>query len=79
MVSELQKFIESDSVIFGARESLRYANKISKAFVPVDCRDRIVEMLIRKKIDVEQIGMTKKEIAEKLGLEFYCEVFGIKN
>lgn len=78
MVSALKDFIDEEKVFFGIRESLRNANKLDMAFVPADCRTDVLEILKKNKIEIEKLDLTKKELADKLILDFECEVFGVR-
>lgn len=78
MVTELQKHIDSEMVLFGLRESLKNSKKISKLFVAKDARQNIMRQLNEKNMDVEVLSLNKRELNDKLALGFECEVFGIK-
>ena len=78
MVHELKKNIESSKVFFGIKQSLKNSKTLEKAIVAADCRDEIINLLEDNKIDVEFMEFSKEELSNKLGLEFKCEVFGLK-
>ena len=78
MVKELQGFIKQDKVFFGMRECLKQNKKISKAFTPNDIRQATIKQLEKSGVEFEMLDMNKVEAAEKLGLGFMCEVFGVK-
>ena len=78
MMSELKKLIENDKVIFGSRECVKKANKISRVIIPNDARAETLKAFKEKDIEVEMIDSSKNEIMEKLELEFLCEAIGVK-
>ena len=75
---ELKRSVESGNIFLGAKENLKNAKKIQRALVPSDCREGIVKMLTKNGVDVEIMEFSKKDIANKLELNFECEVFGLK-
>ena len=78
MVHELKKRIDDGKVFYGIKETLNNSKDLNKAMVPADCRDEIVSLLGDNQIDVEFMELSKEELANKLELEFKCEVFGLK-
>ncbi|HLC54330.1 MAG TPA: hypothetical protein VJK07_01745 [Candidatus Nanoarchaeia archaeon] len=78
MVSELREFVDADKVIFGMRECLRNGKKLGRVFIASDTRHEMHDEIKKLGIEVEQIELSKKEISDKLGIEFLCEVFGVK-
>lgn len=77
MVSALFSFIKADKVVFGARECVKNAKKLDKVLVPTDIRPSSLAQLEKSKLDVEDIGFTKRDVMEKLSLAFSCEAFGV--
>lgn len=77
MVSELHSFIKADSVVFGTRECVKNAKKISKVFVPTDIRADSLALLEKSGLMVERLDATKYDVADKLELAFFCEAFGV--
>ena len=78
MVEELKNFIEQEKVFFGIKECLRKSGEIERALVSVDCRESIVKLLKINKVMIEKSEFSKEEIANKVGMKFKCEVFGLK-
>ena len=78
MTSELREFIDAERVLFGMRQCLRHEKKLAHVFIAADTRPEMLEKLNEMKFKVEQIELSKKEIAAKLELGFLCEVFGVK-
>jgi len=78
MVSEIQRGIETGKILFGSRQVLKNPENFSKVYVPSDCRDDVLKILKEKEIKIDFSEFTKDEISVKLGLEFHCEVFGVK-
>ena len=52
MMSELKKLIENDKVIFGSRECVKKANKISRVIIPNDARAETLKAFKEKDIEV---------------------------
>ncbi len=78
MVDDLKKFIHENKVIFGIRQNMKNSKKIDKVFVPIDAREETIEALKGKNIAIDFVDMPKQEISDKLELNFFCEVFGVK-
>jgi len=78
MVTELKKFVDANKVFFGINQSLKNANKLNRVCLPSDVRDDTIDMLKSKKIKFDVVDLSKEEISERLELDFYCEVFGLK-
>lgn len=78
MVLELKKSIADGKVLFGIRETVKHAKKISKAVVASDCRQEVISQLQNNKIELEVLEDTKHELANNLELDFRCEVFGLR-
>ncbi len=77
MILELKKGIADEKVIFGAKEILKNAKKISSAFVSADCRQEVISLLKNNKIGFEILENTKQDLANDLEIDFKCEVFGL--
>ena len=77
MVQELQKFITQDKILFGMRECARQGKKLKKAFASADTRVEVIERIKNMGVEVKQLELQKRELAEKLELGFMCEVFGV--
>ena len=78
MTVELEKAIASKKILFGIKQTLKNVSKINKAYVSLDSRDQIKTLLKMNKIGIEIINLNKRELTARLGLDFECEVFGLK-
>lgn len=78
MVSELKKSIEADKAFFGIRECVKNVKKLDRIVVCSDVRDSTMSLLRKHKMEVEILDINKKELADKLEIDFLCEVFGVK-
>ena len=77
-MNEMKELIENDKVFFGVRETIRNAKNVERVIVPSDCRQKSKEMLEKSNLEIEFVEFSKQELVEKLGIEFQCEVFGVK-
>jgi ribosomal protein L30E len=75
---ELNSAMNSGSLFFGIKQSLKNSKDLDKAIVSSDCRKNIIDLLKANKIKISISELTKDEIKERLEIEFYCEVFGLK-
>ena len=78
MVVELKKSIELGRIFFGVKQTLKNSKNLNRVKVPLDCRREIVDILEKNGIEIEQMDLTKHDLANKLELDFQCEVFGLK-
>jgi ribosomal protein L30E len=78
MVRELKQHIEKGMVYFGIRQTLKNGSKVGKAFVSSNCREQIRNLLDVNKIEVEELDYSKNELRDHLGINFDCEVFGVR-
>ncbi len=78
MVSEIRDFLEQGKVCFGIKECLKRKSNIKKVVVSRDCREDVKKVLSANKIDFHVSDFSKQDIAGKLGIDFKCEVFGLK-
>lgn len=78
MIHELKKSIDNNVVLFGVKEALRHSKNLDVAYVPADCRQETLSLLGNNNVEIEVMDISKKELAEKLELNFRCEVFGLK-
>lgn len=77
MVNELRESIASDKILFGQRECTKHMNKLQKIFVPSDARTHVTQPFEKAHIAIERLDLTRKELADKLALAFFCEMFGV--
>tara|TARA_B100000315_G_C14108010_1_gene376815 strand:- start:201 stop:467 length:267 start_codon:yes stop_codon:yes gene_type:complete len=75
-LKEIKDSIETESVLFGIRQSLKNAKKLSNVFIAKDTRDETVEKLESAKIEFVVLK-SKEEISKELNLDFECEVFSL--
>ncbi|HIG52086.1 hypothetical protein CXT76_00510 [Candidatus Parvarchaeota archaeon] len=75
---ELNSAMNSGSLFLGIKQSLKNSKDLDKAIVSSDCRKNIIDLLKANKINILISELTKDEIKERLEIEFYCEVFGLK-
>ena len=78
MVHELKNKITAGEVFFGIKQVLKNSKNLNKVIVPSDCREDIINLLEKNRIDIEIMEFSKEEMANKLELNFKCEVFGLK-
>ncbi|MCH7568144.1 MAG: hypothetical protein IIA87_01870 [Nanoarchaeota archaeon] len=78
MVHELKQHILARKVFFGIKQSLKNSKNLNKALLSSDCREEIMDLLEKNKIDIEIMDFSKQELADKLELDFKCEVFGLR-
>jgi len=78
MVIELKKSIDAGKIFFGVKQSIKNSKNLKGVYVPKDVRSHTLKMLEQNNIKFEIIEHSKKEIAQKLEIDFYCEVFGLR-
>lgn len=78
MVHELKRGIEEGKILFGIRQVLKNSKRLNKIIVADDCRKETLSLLDKCNLDIELSGFGKEDIANKLELDFKCEVFGLK-
>ena len=78
MVIELKKAIEERKVLFGIKQVMKNTKDLEKVFVVTDCRNEIIGILENNKVDIEFLDFSKEKLANKLMLDFKCEVFGLR-
>ncbi|NCO11195.1 hypothetical protein CO038_00495 [Candidatus Pacearchaeota archaeon CG_4_9_14_0_2_um_filter_39_13] len=78
MVVELKKSIDAGKVFFGIRQSLKNSGRLKRTYIPSDAREETIEMLKKNKIEFDVLEVSKEEAAQKLELDFLCEVFGMR-
>lgn len=78
MVTEIKKSITSGKVFFGIKQSLKNSGRIKKIYLPADAREDTIKILKDKKMEIELLDISKEEAAQKLELDFLCEVFGMR-
>ncbi|NCN99282.1 hypothetical protein COU62_01305 [Candidatus Pacearchaeota archaeon CG10_big_fil_rev_8_21_14_0_10_35_219] len=77
MVIELKKSINNGKVYFGVKQMVKNSKKIDLVFVPSDVRQETLEVLRKNKMDFDVLDVSKEEAAQKLELDFLCEVFSL--
>lgn len=78
MVNELKVFANQKKVFFGIKQCLKKSKEIDSVLLSSDHRPEVKKLLEANKIKTEVSEFDKKEISNKIGLDFHCEVFGIK-
>jgi ribosomal protein L7Ae-like RNA K-turn-binding protein len=78
MVSELKKSIDANKTFFGIRECTKNVKKLDKVIVSADARTSTIEELKKHGAVVEITDFNKVELADKLEIDFLCEVFGVR-
>lgn len=78
MVSELKKFVDAGKVLFGIKQSVKNSGKIKRVYLPNDAREETIRTLKEKKIEFDFLDIPKKEVSQKLDLDFLCEVFSLR-
>lgn len=78
MVHELKNSVEEDKVFFGIKQCLKKSSEIGGAVIVSDSRDEIKKLLKANGISFREIELSKREVAERLSIDFECEVFGIR-
>ena len=78
MVDEIRDAIKEEKVVFGVKQSLKNAKDLNKVILAVDCRDQIKQLMRVNKVKFEILDFSKEEIASRLGLDFQCEIFGLR-
>ena len=78
MVDEIKRSLEEQKVFFGIKECLKKSKELERVVVAVDHRKDVARLLEANKVKFEVSEFSKQEIASRIGLDFKCEVFGIK-
>jgi ribosomal protein L30E len=78
MVRELKQHIEKKMVYFGIKQTLKNSGKLDKVFISSNCRSQVRKILNANKIEVEELDYSKNELRDHLGINFDCEVFGVR-
>ncbi|MFZ5955609.1 MAG: hypothetical protein ACOYT4_04235 [Nanoarchaeota archaeon] len=80
-IKEIKESIVKEKVLFGLKQTLKYAKKNPKKEIKVvvasNARPKILEKLEKLKIKFEKLKL-KSEISKELGLNFEFEVASIK-
>ena len=78
MVLELKKGIEGGKVIFGVKQMIKNSKNLDLVFVPSDVRQETLNILEKNKMDFDFLDVSREEAAQKLELDFLCEVFSLR-
>ncbi|GEM_PF-503347 len=75
-LKEIRDAMEKGSVLFGIRQSIKNAKKLSGVFIAKDARDETVERLESANIEFVVLK-PKAELSKELNLDFESEVFSL--
>jgi len=78
VVNELKSSIDAKNAFFGIKQCLRKQSELKEVVLVSNCREEIKKLLKANNVYTRVLDLTKEEVTERLGLEFECEVFGIK-
>ena len=75
---EIKEGIKTDKIVFGVKQTLKNSKSLNKVIVSSDCREEIIQLLNKNKLDVEVLDVGKDDIAIALEMDFKSEVFGLR-